>query len=161
MKSLSVVVLFAAACGASGDDSSSIEELRAALPVQSWVAMAPVISQPSALTSCRTLGASTFGVLTYKIAADADGVVGSVLGVVQTITKSPPTATGLGHAVCGPIASPTSSGYRRQVDKSARGEFTSSSLAVTPPLTGAASSRASPSSLAPPTALASSPSTSR
>jgi len=81
MKSLSVVVLFATACGASGDDSS-IEELRAALPAQSWVAMAPAISQPSALTSCRTLGASTFGVLTYKIAADADGVVGGVLGVV-------------------------------------------------------------------------------
>lgn len=35
MKSLSVVVLFAAACGASGDVSHSIEELRAALPAQS------------------------------------------------------------------------------------------------------------------------------
>lgn len=123
MESLSVSVLFAAACGASGDDSSSIEELRAALPVQSWVAMAPVISQPSDLTSCGTLGASTFGVLTHKIAADADGAVGGVLGVVQTITQSPPTATGPGHAVWGPIASPTSSVCRLQVDKSTRGEF--------------------------------------
>ncbi len=85
--------------------------------------MTPIVSQPSTLTSWGTLAASTFGVLTHKIAADADGVVGGVLGVVQTITKSPPTATGPGHAVWGPIDSPASSVYRLQVDKSARGEF--------------------------------------
>lgn len=123
MKSLSVVFLFAAACGASGDGSSSIAELRAALPSQSWVAMTPVVSQPPALTSCGTLGASTFGVLTHKITSDVDGVLGGVLGVVQTITKNPPTATSPGHAVWGPIPSATSSVYRLQVDESARGEF--------------------------------------
>jgi hypothetical protein len=85
--------------------------------------MTPVVSQQSALLSCRTLGASSFGVLTHKIAADADGVVGGVLGVVQTITKNPPTAAGPGHAVWGPIPSPASSVYLLQVDKSARGEF--------------------------------------
>jgi hypothetical protein len=51
-------------------------------------------------------------VLTHKVATDVDGVLGRVLGVVQTITKNPPTATAPGHAVWGPIPSATSSVYR-------------------------------------------------
>ena len=60
--------------------------------------------------------------LTHKVATDVDGVLGRVLGVVQTITKNPPTATAPGHAVWGPIPSATSSVYRLQVDQSTRGE---------------------------------------
>lgn len=123
MKSLSFVVLFAAACGAVDDSSSSIAELRAALPAATWVTMTPVASQPPALLSCRTLGASTFGVLTHKIAADVDGVIGGVLGQVEAITKNPPTAARPGHAVWGPIPSPTTSVYQLQVDKTAATEF--------------------------------------
>ena len=123
MKSLSVVVLFAAACGAAGEGTSSIEELRAALPTQALVTMVPVVSEVPALTSCTTLGASTFGVLTHKVAADVDGVLGGVLGEVQTITKNPPTSSRPGHAVWGPISSPTSSEYLLQVDEPARAEF--------------------------------------
>src|SRR4051794_3320868 len=112
MKSLSVVVLFVAACGAAGDTTSSVEELRAALPTPTWVTMAPVVSRPPAVASCKTLGASTFGVLTHQIAAAADGVLSGVLGVVQSITKNPPTAAAPGHAVWGPIPSATSAVYR-------------------------------------------------
>jgi hypothetical protein len=69
------------------------------------------------------LGASTFGVMTHKIAAGVDGVLGGVLGEVQSITKTPPTAASPGHAVWGPIPSATSSVYRLQVDEAASHEF--------------------------------------
>jgi hypothetical protein len=125
MKSMSVVVLFAAACGAAGDVTSSVEELSAALPTKTWVAMTPDVTQPpdEAPLSCATLGASTFGVLTHKIAADADGVLGGVLDDVHVITMSPPTAVAPGHAVWGPIPSATSSVYRLSIVESAPAKF--------------------------------------
>lgn len=114
MKSMSVVVLFAAACGAAGDVSSSVQELSAALPTKTWVAMTPEMSQPPAAASlsCMALGPSTFGVMTHKIAAAADGVLSGVLGMVHEITLNPPAAVAPGHAEWGPIPSATSAVYR-------------------------------------------------
>lgn len=123
MKSFYCVALFAAACGASEDSASSVEELRAALPDKSWVAMSPVVSEAPTVSSCKTLGASTFGVQTHQIAAGVDKVISDVLGEVQSITKNPPTASSPGHAVWGPITSATSSVYQLQVDESVRGQF--------------------------------------
>lgn len=123
MKSLSIVVLFAAACGASSDSASTLEELRAALPTMDWVAMTPVASEAPTPLSCRTLGPSTFGVLTHQITSNVDGVLSGVLGQVQSITKNPPAASSPGHAAWGPIRSATSSEYLLVVDASSPPTF--------------------------------------
>ncbi len=114
MKSMSLVVLFAAACGAADDGTSSVQELTAALPQKTWVAMTPEVSQPptAASLSCLAASPSTFGVMTHKIAASVDGVLGGVLGMVHEITMSPPAAVAPGHAEWGPIPSATSAVYR-------------------------------------------------
>ena len=132
MRSISVVILFAAGCGSAGSgagsSAASVEALRAAVPARNWVAIAPVASQPSsdsspAPSSCATFGASTFGTLTHQIAGNADGVLGGVLDTVQAITQGPPAVAVPGHAEWGPIASATSSIYRLHVDQVAPTEF--------------------------------------
>ncbi len=125
MKSIGVMVLFATACGTAGEVSSTPLELSAALPTTTWVAMTPEVSQPPAaeLLSCVRLGASTFGALTHKIAADADGVLSGVLGEVHNITSTPPTAVAPGRAVWGPIPARNSSVYRLSVAEPAPAEF--------------------------------------
>jgi hypothetical protein len=125
MKSMSVVVLFAAACGATDNSSATVEELSAALPTEAWVAMSPAVSGAAAVASpvCATLGASEFGVLTHQVASNADGVLSGVLDEVQAITMTPPTATAPGQAAWGPISSPTAAVYRLNVAESAPTEF--------------------------------------
>lgn len=136
MRTISVLCLFAAACGASGSaGSGSVAELRAAVPQKTWLAIAPVAappadasppagpSQPADPSACGALGPSTFGTLTHRVAGDADGVLDGVLGVVGQITQSPPTAAAPGHAVWGPIASATSSIYRLEVAATAPAQF--------------------------------------
>jgi hypothetical protein len=131
MKPISVLVLFAAGCGASGNAaSSSVEELRAAVPQKSWLAMAPVASQQGAggatadgASACAAAGPSTFGTLTHQIAGNADGVLDGVLGTVAQITQGPPAAAEPGHAVWGPIGSATSSVYRLEVAATAPSQF--------------------------------------
>ena len=125
MKTMSVLVLFTAACGAAGEVTSTPSELSAALPTATWVAMTPdtSLTPVPASPACATRGASTFGVLTHKIAADADGVLGGVLGQVHAITRTPPTAVAPGHAAWGPIPSATSSVYRLNIAESAPAEF--------------------------------------
>ncbi len=125
MKSLSIVVLFAAACGSADALSASVEELSAALPQKAWVEMSPITGELPAeeSLSCRTLGASQFGVLTHQIADNVSGVIGGVLDQVHAITMTPPAATAPGHAAWGPISSPTSAVYRLNVDASAPRQF--------------------------------------
>ncbi len=124
MRAISVVVLFAAGCGASGSaGSGSVEELRAAVPTRQWLALAPVASQPAGASACAALGPSTVGTLTHRIAGDADGVLDGVLGTVRQITAGPPAAAAPGHAVWGPIASATSSIYRLEVAATAPAQF--------------------------------------
>jgi hypothetical protein len=116
-------LLFAAACGASGSSTGTVEELKQTLPTRQWVSLAPQITQAAPASTCTTLGPSTFGTLTHKIASDADGVLTGVLSMVGNITQNPPSASAPGHAAWGPISSATSSVYQLQVDEAGPSEF--------------------------------------
>lgn len=117
-------VLLAGACSAPAGTTSSVEELRASLPTRAMISIYPVATQPAAASACAAIRPSTFGTLTHQIAGTADGVLGGVLGTVQQITSSPPAAAQPGHAVWGPIASPTSASmYRLEVAAAAPSEF--------------------------------------
>lgn len=117
MKPINVaLLLLAAGCGASGT-TSSVDELKASLPTRKMVAIAPEVTQVGAVSTCATLGASTFGTLTHQITAGADNVLGDILGTVGNITSNPPAQSSPGHALWGPITSPTGSIYQLQVDQ--------------------------------------------
>ena len=132
MKPISFVgcLLFAGACNAPAPATidatkASVDELRAAVPTRAALTIAPAATQKlDAPSACAGLGPSSFGTLTHQIAGNADGVVGGVAGIVDDITKSPPAAAAPGHAVWGPIPSPSGDVvYRLEVTGAPPSEF--------------------------------------
>ena len=132
MKPISFVgcLLFAGACNAPAPATidatkASVDELRAAVPTRAALTIAPAATHKlDAPSACAGLGPSSFGTLTHQIAGNADGVVGGVAGIVDDITKSPPAAAAPGHAVWGPIPSPSGDVvYRLEVTGAPPSEF--------------------------------------
>ncbi len=135
----SVTALALVACGhygsaaEDGTTADSSSALTRAVPRAAWFEIDLAATRASVATSgvttkavtpaapppsCDSPAPSDLAQLSRKIATDANGVLGTILGMIGAVTSQPPAAQSPDSAVWGPITSPTAPAvYRLEVHR--------------------------------------------